>query len=224
MLFVTQDGSHSLFSAQIGEAYHSRHGAIQESQHVFIKMGLQEIVKTNREVKILEIGLGTGLNALLSMLQASAEKCKVSYTAVEAYPISIDQVRSLNYLQMLDAADLAPEFLQMHLSPWQEFVQLTDDFEIYKCSSQIENCTFDRAYDCIYFDAFAPQAQPELWTTTIFEKMFQFCKPGGILVTYCAKGDVRRNMISAGFEVEKVPGPPGKREMLRARRPANKNA
>ncbi len=216
MLFVTQDGSHSLFSARIGEAYHSRHGAIQESLHVFIEKGLKPKMARQNRIKILEIGLGTGLNALLTLLEADKASTHIDYHAIEAYPITIDQARSLNYLQLLDVPDYASHFLQMHLSPWEVPVQYTEHFSLHKHACQIEDFAAEESFDLIYFDAFAPQAQPELWTLEIFQKMYGLCRKEAILVTYCAKGDVRRDMLKAGFSVEKVPGPPGKREMLRA--------
>ncbi len=218
MKFITQDGSHSLFSPQIGEAYHSRHGAIQESQHVFLKMGLAPFLAERDEVKVLEVGLGTGLNALLTLLAAEETQKHIKYTAIEAFPINVETAKGLNYVELLNAGHFMQSFLDIHLCQWEEEQQISDQFRLKKLETRLEQLALFDQFDCIYFDAFAPNAQPELWTTAIFQKMYELCRPGGVLVTYCAKGDVRRNMLSAGFTVEKVPGPPGKREMLRAQK------
>lgn len=220
-LINTKDGSTSLYSEKFDEPYHSRHGAIQESQHVFIRMGLEHFFKVNspQELKIFEMGFGTGLNALLTYKWAIQEKIKIEYTSIEKFPLSKKEVDAMNYVSELkmhyeifekihdwSAISRFPERFSPYFDLLKVKVDLQESSKIFAAES----------FDLIYFDAFAPSSQPHLWEVPIFESMYRLLKPGGFLTTYCAKGQVRRNMQAAGFTVEKVSGPPGKREMLRA--------
>lgn len=214
--YVTGDGSSTLYSEKYGETYHSRHGAIQESMHVFIEMGLRALPPDKKEISILEMGLGTGLNALLTAVHQ--EDRIINYVGIEAEPISEETANGLNYTEAL--AESETILNQIHALPWNESHTLQTDFQLFKFKGKLEEFEpgSEQKFDLIYFDAFAPGTQPELWTEAVFEKLFAYCNPGAMLTTYCAKGAVRRAMIAAGFEVERLPGPPGKREMLRATR------
>lgn len=216
-IVTTGDGSHSLYVPALDEQYHSRHGALQESLHVFIGMGYRHWLQQGASaVRILEIGFGTGLNALLTVGEARQSAVPHMYIGVEAYPLSMEEAAQLNYAQHLATPEAEKDFERLHAAPWGETVAILDNFELHKLQVRIEDFARDAPVDIIYFDAFAPNKQPELWTQAIFKKMFQLLRPGGLLVTYCAKGDVRRAMLAAGFDVARIPGPPGKREMLRA--------
>lgn len=208
---ITKDGSSTLYSAQFDQHYHSVHGAVQESQHVFLEMGLAQC-QQDRPIRILEMGFGTGLNALMTAMQAAMP---VHYLSLEAFPISPAQQSELNYGKLLQAEQL---FESLHAAAWNTSVEITPTFTLEKREELLKDFEGTTQIDLVYWDAFAPGAQPELWTEEVFSCVLGWMNPGGILTTYCAKGDVRRAMIAAGFEVEKVPGPPGKREMLRARR------
>lgn len=218
-IFVTADGSHSLRIPGWDEQYHSRHGAIREAVYVFINRGLQYRLDKHRpagNLSILEIGFGTGLNALLTALYVDKHKVKVDYCGVEAFPLEATLWKKLNYAQLVQA-DSAPLIYQLlHDAPWDQNCIVTPNFTLHKCRDHIESFCQRDAFDLIYFDAFGARVQPELWTDTVFENMYQSLKKEGVLVTYSSKGSVRRAMLSAGFKVEKLPGPPGKREMLRA--------
>jgi tRNA U34 5-methylaminomethyl-2-thiouridine-forming methyltransferase MnmC len=153
------------------------------------------------------MGFGTGLNALLTILEDPTRK--IIYTSIEAFRLDAETALLLNY------TDLSPLYKTLHEAEWEKDVLITEYFTLHKINRNIENCFFENKYDLVYFDAFSPRVQPELWTTDIFKNIYEAMNEGGILVTYCSKGDVRRNLIAAGFTVEKIPGPPGKREMLR---------
>lgn len=213
-LIETSDGSHSLFVPALNEQYHSRHGALQESRHVFLKMGWEIAKEDKNHLRILEIGFGTGLNALLTALVAQSDEVFVEYVAVEAYPVESEHLTALNYAKLIDLEGAADIFDSLHAAKWNSKAKLSNFFELEKLLAKIEDFDCDGNFDLVYFDAFAPEKQVELWTLEIFEKMLALMSEGGRLVTYCAKGVVRRTMIAAGFEVQKVPGPPGKREML----------
>lgn len=221
-IIITKDGSHTVSIPHMNVTYHSVHGAIQESMHVFIQAGFYHADKPgdNSPVRIFEMGFGTGLNALLTLIEAGSRHEPVYYTAIELSSLAREEIKYLNYCQQLNRKDLQPVFEELHFSAWEKQNTLTPWFTLYK--SAVDLLQLDPAnyapYHLIYFDAFAPGAQPELWTKEIFEKLYQLLLPGGLLVTYCSKGDVRRAMQSAGFAIEKIPGPPGKREMIRARR------
>ena len=219
-IIITGDGSHSISVPELNVAYHSIHGAITESQHVFIKAGLidSEIFEYIGVHQVLEVGFGTGLNALLTLTEADKHKNRLYYTAIELYPLNEEMISQLNYCEQLNLPQYRSHFKRMHETGWEEMYEISEFFRLTKTKCNVIDFTTDDLFDIIYFDAFAPAAQPELWTKEIFEKMYSLLKPGGILVTYCSKGDVRRAMQAAGFEVEKLQGPPRKREMLRARR------
>jgi tRNA U34 5-methylaminomethyl-2-thiouridine-forming methyltransferase MnmC len=235
---VTEDGSHTLFSEMAGQTYHSSHGAVQESRHIFIsqlsiksrqlEVSEQELIDKS-SLSVLEIGFGTGLNALLTAQWASESGVNVEYTTIELYPLGEEVYRELNYGRLLGDEEL---FLKLHEKDWDVDLQcVTENFAIRKCKSDIvewlnsQQSTVDGQqlvdnglYDVVYFDAFSPDAQPELWSEEVFRNVYALMKEGGVLMTYCAKGDVRRAMLATGFGVEKLQGPPGKRHILRARK------
>lgn len=211
----TQDGSHSIFSEEFGVSYHSKYGAITESRHVFIDAGLYPKIIAQEKTSVLEIGFGTGLNAFITFLEATLRKVAVSYVGIEAYPISEPQLNQLNYPTLLHAVDQKDIFLQMHLSSWDQPQKFSEYFTFKKQRMLFEEIAFKNIFDVIYFDAFAPNAQPHLWEIPLLQKMYEALKPEGIFVTYCAKGAVKRNLKALGFKVEALPGPPGKREMTR---------
>ena len=210
-ILITSDGSSTIHLPDWNEQYHSKNGSINESYHVFINSGLKQ-VKAN-EVSILEIGFGTGLNCFITFLEA---KRAINYVGVEAYPVTPEEVEKMNFISILDAEKDSAIFQKMHKVSWEEKHQITNDFSLVKRKQFFEDITDKNAFDLIYFDAFGARVQPQLWTVEIFTKMFTALKENGILVTYSAKGSVRRAMQEVGFTVERLPGPPGKREMLRA--------
>jgi tRNA U34 5-methylaminomethyl-2-thiouridine-forming methyltransferase MnmC len=219
-LVPTTDGSHTVAIPEMQVTYHSHHGAIRESMHVFIGAGLQPALDTfPGELSILEMGWGTGLNGLLTFQYATALPNEIHYHSLEQYPLEPEIVAALNYCDQLQAPELQPAFEQMHGCAWNEEVKISERFFLQKIKTDLLSFQPVRRYHVIYFDAFAPTAQPELWTQEVFEKLFAALHPGGLLVTYCSKGVVRRAMQAAGFTVEKIPGPPGKREMVRAAKP-----
>ena len=218
-LILTGDGSHTISMPELNVTYHSIHGAIQESKHVFIEAGLKSLLPVEgTALNVFEMGFGTGLNALLTIIESERLQRKIYYETVEQFPLDNGEVRSLNYCEQLDREDLQPIFEQLHSCEWEKKVNITENFGFNKSRTNLLNLETSETFELIYFDAFAPNVQPELWTNEIFEKMFAMLEPGGILVTYCSKGDVRRAMQAAGFIVEKLPGPRGKREMTRALR------
>jgi tRNA U34 5-methylaminomethyl-2-thiouridine-forming methyltransferase MnmC len=213
-LFITEDGSHTLFVPTIDECYHSTHGAVQESQHIFINSGFKQCDKS--EIRVLEIGFGTGLNTFLTLMEAEKTGKKVYYTSLEKYPVEVEQALQLNYVENR-FPDLKKEFELLHTSPWNAKVQITAFFLLQKIQADFTIFDLDEMYDVIYFDAFSPEKQPEMWSETLFEKIYSHCNSEAILTTYCSKGIVRRAMQAAGFLVDRLPGPPGKREILRSR-------
>ena len=210
----TSDGSTTIYLPEWEENYHSKHGAIQEAKHVFIKNGFEQFNQT--EVSIMEIGFGTGLNAFITFLEAKKSNIKINYSGVEAYPVDFNEIAQMNYVSELQAGDFESEFQKMHSSEWNENVKISENFSLIKRQQFFNEINDVEQFDLIYFDAFGYRVQPELWSTEIFQKMFNALKPGGILVTYAARGVVKRSMIEVGFTVEKLAGPPGKREMFRA--------
>jgi len=214
-LKLTEDGSHTLFVQEIDECYHSTHGAIQESRHIFIEAGLKQCPK--KEIRILEIGFGTGLNAFLTLLEAEGSEKQIHYTTLELYPVEIETALLLNYPEEL-APGRRHEFEKMHTAGWNVEMPVTPFFTLNKIEADFTGFVFKDKFDVVYFDAFSPEKQPEMWSETLFEKIYLHCNSGAVLTTYCAKGNVRRAMQAAGFAVERLPGPPGKREMLRGRK------
>ncbi|MCK0114792.1 tRNA (5-methylaminomethyl-2-thiouridine)(34)-methyltransferase MnmD [Gelidibacter sp. F63206] len=222
-IITTADGSKTIQIEEWNEQYHSVHGAIQEANHVYIKHGLlfcfDRLNSSNdesQEISILEIGFGTGLNAFLTLLQADEHQIDIYYRGVEAFPISSNEMAALNYPETLRVLEKTALFEKMHKIPWEIDKRLISYFTLHKQQKLFSDITDKDRFDLIYFDAFGARVQPELWTISIFKIMFDALKSGGVLVTYAAKGSVRRAMQSVGFSVEKLPGPPGKREMLRA--------
>lgn len=213
-IITTSDGSKTIHIVDWDEQYHSKHGAIQEAYHVFIKSGLS--LFKNSSIAILEIGFGTGLNCLISLLEAQKRNLDISYTGVEAYPVTSEELKELNYVSELNADAFEQHFAKMHVSAWEKQINITDYFSLHKQQKDFMQIDQTDTFNLIYFDAFGARVQPELWTEAIFEKMFAALKSNGVLVTYAAKGSVRRAMLAVGFVVERLPGPPGKREMLRA--------
>ncbi len=207
---LTADGSHTLYIKDIDEHYHSVNGAIQESLHVFIDAGLKQLNKDH--IRLLEIGFGTGLNAFLTFMETAVP---VEYYTTELYPLEPEIIQSLNYGELI-SPEKKDIFRQLHTVPWNKVTQITDRFSLNKIHGDSNTCELPTTIDLIYFDAFAPDKQPEMWNPDIFNRLFQHTEKGGILTTYCAKGSVRRMMKEAGYSVERIPGPPGKREMLRA--------
>ena len=272
-LEITKDGSHTLYVPELNEHYHSSHGAIQESTHIFIREGLlhrfqfqpsarqeqselqhrpeaqqqfsrEQFLQPSHAINLLEIGFGTGLGALLTLLEAEKKRINVFYHTLERYPISIEAAQKLNYPAMLNRLerDIAVDtpmqsnqndlnnaklgnntfeklFLQLHTSPWEKATAITPCFTLLKQLidfSRPATFTPKKGFDLIYYDAFSPETQPKMWTQEIFDHLYSLSNQGAILTTYCAKGVVRRKLQTAGFQVERLPGPPGKREILRA--------
>lgn len=212
---TTADGSHTISIPEWNVTYHSHHGAIQESMHVFIQAGLHYAWDTfpGLPLHILEIGWGTGLNGLLSMREAIAQRKPVSYTAIEKFPLTAEEAAQINYGSILSMQE---EFVQLHSCAWEQVVPVHSMFTLMKKKLSLPAGIQVPPVHCIYFDAFAPDVQPELWSQQMFTTLHGLLIPGGILVTYSSKGDVRRAMTAAGFAVHKIPGPYGKREMVRA--------
>ncbi|HSK13750.1 MAG TPA: tRNA (5-methylaminomethyl-2-thiouridine)(34)-methyltransferase MnmD [Phnomibacter sp.] len=217
-LCTTTDGSHTIAVPEMDVLYHSKHGAVQESEHVFIQAGLEYILPGKTRVDILEMGLGTGLNALLTWKQAENLKVHISYHSIEAYPLEWPMVQQLNYPELIAGAKAPVQRVMetIHQIPDGQMADISTYFSFTPYHTTLQHFNTREHFHCIYFDAFAPEAQPELWTTEIFEKLYGMMAPGGCLVTYCSKGSVRRAMVAAGWTVTKLPGPPGKREMVRA--------
>ena len=216
-LKLTADGSHTLFVPLINEHYHSVFGAIQESRHIFINAGLNALPENLPAINILEIGFGTGLNALLTCLEKRDSAPCIRYLALERYPLPIEMTSQLNYPDRLQHVNASDIFLELHIAEWNKWAAITEMFVLFKLSMDIHDFTPEKEmFDLVYFDAFGPEVQPEMWTPEVFGKMYMALNRGGILVTYSCKGMVKRNLKGAGFSLEKLPGPPGKREMLRA--------
>ena len=235
-IITTSDGSKTIQIEDWNEQYHSIHGAIQEANHVFLKHGLlffyESIPKpvhvpteldncldnsNINTIKILEVGFGTGLNAFLSLIEAEKLNQAINYVGVEAYPVALDEIAQLNYVELISESHSAI-FKKLHSASWETPHQITPGFQLEKQKKYFQDLKIEDAFDIIYFDAFGARVQPELWTEDIFKIMFKALKTNGALVTYSAKGSVRRAMQSVGFVVERLPGPPGKREMLRGRK------
>lgn len=212
---ISADGSSTFYSSQFRDHYHSTHGALQESLHIFIQSGFNFLPLTQSHVSILEVGLGTGLNALLTWRAAAGRT--VVYTALDVRPLLDSEVALLNYPDVLEDAGARLFLRDLHAAPWGEQVELRPGFSACKVLEDVRNFRAAEAvFDVIYFDAFAPDAQPELWDAAVFTRMRACCRPGALLLTYSCKGAVRRALTQAGFTVSKIPGPKGKREIVRA--------
>ena len=217
-IIKTGDGSTTIFLPEWNEHYHSKHGAVQEAQHVFIRTGFLHFLN-NKEpdaISILEIGFGTGLNALLTFFEAEKSKTKVNYTGVEAYPVPAEELKFLDFPEVGTGTNTSEVLERLHESSWEKSAEISPFFSLKKEKKFFSEISAVEKFDLIYFDAFGPRVQPDLWSEEVFRNMFKALKQNGVLVTYSAKGDVRRAMQAAGFTVERLPGPPGKREMLRA--------
>lgn len=213
-IITTADGSKTIQIEDWNEQYHSVHGAIQEAMHVFILHGLFCFLESHKPISILEIGFGTGLNAFITLLESEKSNLHINYTGVEAYPVTQEEVDALNYTEQLKTNNTL--FSKLHQCNWEVLHHITPKFSLTKQQKFFKEIDAVAEYDLIYFDAFGARVQPELWTEGVFELMYKALKTKGVLVTYSAKGSVRRAMQAVGFSVEKLPGPPGKREMLRA--------
>jgi len=215
-IITTLDGSTTIHLPEWDEQYHSKNGAIQEAYHVFIEMGFFYFLNKfqPKEVSILEIGFGTGLNAIITLLESQNKNISTFYTGVEAYPVEDSEINQLNYHQQLKVSE--EFFLILHSSLWEKTLKINSNFDLLKRKMFFSEINDKNQHDIIYFDAFGARVQPELWTEEVFQKMYNALKVNGVLVTYSAKGSVRRAMQAVGFTVERLPGPPGKREMLRA--------
>jgi tRNA U34 5-methylaminomethyl-2-thiouridine-forming methyltransferase MnmC len=215
-IIITADGSKTIHMPEWNENYHSSHGALQEAKHVFLKYGL-EYFKDQKEISIFEVGFGTGLNAILTCEAAQSNQQQIRYVGLEAFPVSAEEIQSLDYISLFENAEIKANYLKMHAVSWDSDEVILPNFILCKILQKLEGFNFEaEQYDLIYFDAFGPRTQEDMWQLSHFEKLFTALKPNGILVTYCAKGQVKRDLKSAGFEIEALPGPPGKREMTRA--------
>lgn len=212
-LIQTDDGSHTIYLPQLDETYHSTFGAIQESEHVFINAALGQCPK--QTIELLEIGFGTGLNAYLTMLYAERNNIKINYHTVELFPINRPMAEKLNFTSHLKDNH---DFIAIHSATWEKNVNITSNFVITKHKADFIRMDYLPQYDVCYFDAFSPDKQPDMWQLSRFELLYSYANHSAILTTYCAKGEVRRNMLRAGFVVERLPGPKGKREILRAKK------
>lgn len=214
-VIITEDGSSSLIRKDLQEGYHSHFGALAESKHIFIEAGLKEL-ENKSKINLLEIGFGTGLNALLSLEYANKENQSIFYQTIEKHPLSQTIIAQLNYGELLSKKE---EFNLIHSCKWNEPTLITPYFSLHKIKSLAQTLNYKpNFFDIIYFDAFAPQFETQLWNKELFTKLYQSLVEKGILVTYCCKGEVKRILKEIGFIIEKLPGPKGKREILRARK------
>lgn len=215
---ITKDGSHTIIDPGMNSFFHSLNGAIQESRHVFIDAGLNPLIPLQGTLHIFEMGFGTGLNALLSLVEAEKKSQPVYYCSIDLYPLEKELLGDLNYCAQPYLTEFTEAYEKIKEAEWEQEEQISPHFRLLKLNEDLTRLSLNQRFHLIYFDAFAPSAQPELWTKAIFEKLFQLLLPGGILVTYSSKGEVRRSLGSAGFNVEKLGGPRGKREMVRGRK------
>lgn len=217
-IYKTGDQSHTLYHTELDETYHSRNGAVEESRYVFMKQGFEVKAAQQHVLNILEVGFGTGLNALLTLTEAEESHTRCIYHSLETFPLQPDVVDALNYTDFIEDAH-QDKFGLIHHAAWNEPVPITPYFTLEKINESIHNYQPRTRFDLVYFDAFGPEKQPDMWTQDVFDKLHTWMNPGAILVTYSAKGDVRRALAQAGFLAERLPGPPRKRHMLRAFKP-----
>ncbi len=217
-LIETRDGSSSLFVPELNETYHSTHGALAEAEHVFIKNGIDYYIHQNQpsNINILELGFGTGLNALLTALFAEKNNPNILYHSLETFPLGEKIIETLNYTELINDDSAKDLFQKTHQAEWEKSIPITPKFNIQKINQAFQAYETEVKYDIIYYDAFAPSKQAEMWVVEIFEKLYAMMNPNAILVTYCAQGQFKRNLKAAGFAVETLPGPPRKVEMVRA--------
>lgn len=222
-LHTTEDGSLTLYAPTFGEHYHSTHGAVQESEHIYLGLALRERMSSWREgdapLRLFEVGFGTGLNALLSWREAEERHIPLWYYSIEKFPITPELYEALHYEGLGEEREVKDQLLRLHAAPWDEAVELSPSFTLHKLRGDLTTCTFPERLSVIYYDAFSPESQPELWAEELFQRLGKVASSGAILSTYCAKGEVRRRLQRSGFLVERLPGPPGKREVLRGRIP-----
>jgi tRNA U34 5-methylaminomethyl-2-thiouridine-forming methyltransferase MnmC len=219
-LITTADGSKTIFNSEVGENYHSRHGALQESQHVFLNSGLRYFLAGTETtaVSILEVGFGTGLNFLLSAEYCTAKSIQLEYTGIEAYPLTYEMISQTDYDQYV-SAPVWNSFINQYLDSLKNIININPFCQLQTANCKLEDFNSDKQYEVIYFDAFASANQPEMWNEEAVTHTIQFLKPGGVFVTYAITGNLKRMLKSLGLKVEKAPGAPGKREMLRATKP-----
>ncbi len=215
-LMITEDGSHSIQLIGMEEQYHSKFGAIQESQHVFIDYGLIQKASTANSISILEVGMGTGLNVLLTYLYSKKHHLNIQYHSLEPFPVQEQIWKQLNYPQLLNSSNCQEVFNAIHASEWNHLIQLSHNFELFKEDTGIIESDLHRVYDLVYFDAFNPDLEPQLWSEEVFKKIYGKMSSNSLLSTYSTKGIVKRALKSVGFSIEKKPGPTGKREILNA--------
>ena len=222
-LHTTEDGSLTLYAPTFGEHYHSTHGAVQESEHIYLGLALRERMSSWREgdapLRLFEVGFGTGLNALLSWREAEERHIRLWYYSIEKFPITPEIYEALHYEGLGQEHEVKDQLLRLHAAPWDEAVELSPFFTLHKLRGDLTTCAFPEGLSVIYYDAFSPESQPELWAEELFQRLGKASCSGAILSTYCAKGEVRRRLQRSGFLVERLPGPPGKREVLRGRIP-----
>ncbi|MFN8577185.1 MAG: tRNA (5-methylaminomethyl-2-thiouridine)(34)-methyltransferase MnmD [Candidatus Sericytochromatia bacterium] len=217
VIIKTDDNSETIFDESLQEIFHSKKGALSESNHVFIESGFNYLGNKCDELNIFEVGFGTGLNTILTLIQSDKLNKKVIYHSIEAYPLDFNLWNSLNYIDFLPK-EYKESFYKLHSLDWNEEFKITDNFSFKKINFKLEEYFFNHNYNLIYFDAFSPDKQPILWTYDIFKKIYEALNNNSVLVTYCAKGDVKRSLQKAGFNIEKLKGALGKREMIRARK------
>lgn len=216
-IVATADGSNTIFNPQVGENYHSRHGALQESKHVFLKSGLEYFIELSqaREVSVLEVGFGTGLNFLLTAAHCTNHTLQLDYVGIEAYPLTLDMISSTGYKQYVEPA-IWDAFMGSYSQSLQHAVQINPNCRLHTANCPLLDFKAGKQFDVIYFDAFAAVHQPEMWDEQAIAHTIQFLKPGGVFVTYAITGNLKRMLKALGLQVQKAPGAPGKREMLRA--------
>lgn len=216
-LRATHDGSHTLYNPQLNETYHSIFGAVRESIHVFIQAGLHCALKEKSDISLLEVGFGTGLNAWLTLQEVLYSNNSIHYVGLEPYPVPLSIIEQLNYIQVLNSNEHRSRlFYELHKVDWEKFVAIHPSFEIHKIQKRLEEFESGQLFDLIYFDAFAPSKHLCIWQKPMLQKLYDLTAPGGLLITYCAKGQFKRDLKEVGWQVEALPGPPGKREITRA--------
>lgn len=220
-LIRTEDGSSTLYVPELNEHYHSVHGAIQESGHIFIRAGIEH--STSTALRILEAGFGTGLNAYLSLVHAHSCQQHITYHSFEKYPLTPEEINTLNYKEYIKFEE-KKLFNKLHECKWEENVNISPFFTLHKHRADFREVDFNGQFDIVFYDAFNPDVQPHLWTAEVFSRFHHALRPGGILVTYCVKGIVKQALRAVGFTLKRLPGPPGKREMLRATKEVSKES
>jgi tRNA U34 5-methylaminomethyl-2-thiouridine-forming methyltransferase MnmC len=217
-IIVTEDGSHSLYNADLNETYHSFHGAVQESKHVFIKEGLDYLKSEQglKQINVLEVGFGTGLNALLALEWANENEIKVNFTTLEPFPLKAELYQQLNYAQFISGESVQERFLALHDAPWEVMHSQGALFSIFKTEQRLQDFEAVNKFNVIFFDAFAPSKQSEMWELSILSLVLVGLADNGVLVTYCAQGQLKRDLKSLDMDVQTLSGPPGKKEMVRA--------